>query len=162
MDRRSHILQQGFFAGLAGFVTVALVILILDVASGRGAFYTPALLGGAYFYNLTDPTLLRIWPGPVLAFNGLHLFLFLALGLVGAWLAEMAERGPHLWYVGLVLFLMVLFHVQGLVMGLGFRFHDLLSPWMLLFAGAAGAGAMAALLLRFHPTVRGQMQAGAA
>jgi hypothetical protein len=53
-------------------------------------------------------------PGPVLAFNGLHVVLFLGAGISMAWLAGLAERVPEGWFFVVVLFLIVMPHVFGL------------------------------------------------
>jgi hypothetical protein len=154
---RTHVLSQGLVAGVIGYAAVALFFLVADLMIGRPAFYTPALLGGALFYGLGDPAQTVVWPGPVLAFNGVHLVLFLALGLIAGWLAEISERGPQLWYVGLVLFILVLFHIQGLVLVLTDRVRTALSPWLVLAAGLSAAVAMGAYLVRVHPRLRAEL-----
>src|SRR5512138_2614273 len=98
-NERTHVLSQGLMVGVIGYAAVGLFFLAVDLLSGRPAFYTPSLLGNALFYGVRDPDLARIWPGPVLAFNGCHLLLFLGLGMLASWLAQLAERGPSLWFV---------------------------------------------------------------
>ncbi len=102
---RTDTLWQGIIAGLIGYATVALLVGIIDVAMGRSFFFTAALLGEHVFYGLSDPAQVVVWPGAVFAYNGLHLLAFLIIGVVGAWLAFMSERGPELWYLAAILFL---------------------------------------------------------
>ena len=152
--QREQVLSQGLVAGLIGYATVALFFVVVDVLFGRAAFYTPALIGGALFYGLRDPSELVVWAGPVFSYNGVHLLLFLALGALAAWLARFSERAHQLWYVGLSLFLFVLLHLQGAVLMLTERVRESLSTWQVLVAGLAAGVTMCGYLLWTHPKLR--------
>jgi hypothetical protein len=89
---RIQVYAQGLVAGLIGYAMVAIVMAIANVILGRSPFHTAALLGSTMFYGLDDPSRLTIWAGPVLAYNGFHLLIFLGLGVVAAWFAHFAER----------------------------------------------------------------------
>ncbi|NIQ57926.1 MAG: hypothetical protein GWN71_32480 [Gammaproteobacteria bacterium] len=153
-----RVLTEGLVAGLIGFVVVALFFVVLNLAQGRSPFYTAALLGATLFYGLEDPADLVVWAGPVLAYNGVHLLVFLVLGVVAAWLASEAERGPQFWYLALSLFILLVFHMYGAVLW----FADVLRgalPWWAVGGASLGAGiAMIAYLWRAHPRLRRQFR----
>jgi len=150
----THIVTQGFVAGLIGYAVVAVLVALFDVLGGRRLFHTPALIGSAMFYGLEDPSVLRIWPGPVLAFNGVHLMVFQFLGFVAAWLAYLSQRGPQFWYIGAVLFILVLFHLFAFVLFLSEGVRVALTPWQLFASGALATVAMAAYLVAARPELR--------
>jgi hypothetical protein len=155
MDReRVETLQHGLVAGLLGFVATALALGVLNLVGGRPFLFTPALLGGAYFYGLVDPAMVAYQPGPVLAFNGLHLVVMLIVGLISAYLAALSEKGPHFWYIAAIIWIFALFHMFGFVLSLTDPLRQAVSPWTLLIAGAVGAVAMAWYLLAVHPRLR--------
>ena len=156
--RNSRILTQGMVAGGIGYLAVAAFMLAADLLQGHAAFHTPALLGNLFFYGLQDPSGSRIWPGPVFAYNGLHLVLFLGLGLMMAWLADLSERGPQFWYIALTLYLVVIFHMVAFAFGATQRLGPSFSPWIALGAGVFAAVAMATYLLRAHPALRRELR----
>jgi len=151
---RTQVFSQGMVAGLVGYAVVALTFAIANVLMGRSPFHTAALLGGAAFYGLTDPARLVIGPGPVFAYNGFHLVVFLALGVATSWLAYFSERGPHFWYIGAVLMLFVAFHLFGAFLFLTEGVRAAISPWMLILAGFLAMAAMSAYLVWVHPALR--------
>lgn len=75
----------------------------------------------------------------VLVYNGLHLAVFLVLGTMAAWLALLAERGPHFWYIGAVLLFFVMFHMFGGFLFLSDPVHSALPLWAALGAGFGAA-----------------------
>ncbi len=92
---RKQLVLDGFIAGLLGYAAVVLLFAFVNLASMRGVFATPEALGRAIL-GTTDRA---AGPGgamaPVLAFNGLHLLVSLALGMLVAFLAEQAEIRPR-------------------------------------------------------------------
>lgn len=155
---RFELMWQGMVAGLAGYACVAAVIAVADVVAGHSPFYTAALLGGALFYGARDLPSVLIGPGPVLAFNGLHLVVFLALGMIAAWFADFSERGPHFWYVGLVAMMLIAFHLAAVVFMLPAPLRDEMLVWQTLVAGAVAAMAMTAYLVAVHPRLRAELR----
>lgn len=151
------IVTQGFFAGLIGYVIVAVVIGIFDVISGHRLFHTPAMFGEAMFYGLRNPNAATIEPGPIFAFNGVHLLAFQVLGMVAAWLARLSEKGPEFWYIGAVLFLLVIFHMFGLVLFVSKEMRVALMAWQLFAAGLAAFVAMTAYLIAVRPVLRAEL-----
>ena len=157
-ERTKLTLSGGLVAGLLGYGAVIVVVSLLNLMTGRSPFHTAALFGSALFYGLDDPAALQISPGPVLAYNMVHVLAFLLLGLFASWLVSLAEKYPAAQYFVLVTLIFVAFHVFGA---------------LLLFAGpllgrGAGltvgvAGLLAALvmgwyLLRVHPLLRRELR----
>lgn len=150
-----QVLSDGLLAGFIGYVTVVLVIGVGDVLQGRPPFHTAGLLGSFLFYDVSDPTTrLAAWPGPVLAFNGLHLLVMLLFGAFLAWLVTLAEGGPEVWYVSLVALLFVLLHALGLPLLLPAAAADAVSPWLVAFATSLAVITMGLFLWRTHPALR--------
>lgn len=101
---KSTILREGLVAGLLGYASVALLFIVLNVSQGLSPVHTPEVLGSTLLQGFMDPV------GPwaaVLAFNGLHLGVTLALGVGAALLAYRAEM-DHALAMGLVFFLLAL------------------------------------------------------
>lgn len=152
MDNRvKRTWSQGAIAGLVGYVVVAALVAVFDLASGRGLFHTPGLFGATLFYGLEDPASYQAGPGPVFAFNGLHLVMFLLLGTVAAWLAEFAERGPQFWYIGAVFFMLVILHLLGIALFAAYPVLSEVPAWLLVAAGIGGFFAMTVYLIVMHP-----------
>ena len=152
-----RILEQGLVAGVLGHVTVAIFFAIFNLAVGRPLLYTPALLGGALFYGLKDPSQVQIMAGYVFAYNGTHLLVFLVLGTIGAWLASIADRGWQLWYLGAFFFLFVAFHIFGFIQLLAQPLREAFSDIALWSAGLAATAVMIAYFVGTHPQLRAQL-----
>ena len=153
------VLLHGMAAGLIGYATIVVFFLIADPVSGRPVFHTPALLGGALFFGLREPAGLEIGPGPVLAYNGIHVLVFLLLGFVAAWFARLSERLPGGWVLAVNLMAFVLFHVYG-----AFVFFTEPIRAAIPLGGAVGAtglavAAMTAYILWAHPRLRRELAA---
>lgn len=156
--KASRILTQGLIAGWIGYLAVAILMLAADLLRGYPAFHTPALLGNLLFYGLEQPSSSRIWPGAIFAYNGLHLVLFLGLGVLMAWLADLSEHGPQFWYIALTLFLVVVFHMFAFAIGVTAKLGSAFSPWIALGAGVLAAVAMSIYLLTAHPALRKELR----
>ena len=74
-----RVLKQGTVAGLMGYLVVATVFALANVATGQSPFQTAAVLGATLFYGVTDPAAVTVTPAYLFAFNGLHLVTFLKL-----------------------------------------------------------------------------------
>jgi hypothetical protein len=153
----TEVTWTGVTAGLVGYALVALLVGILDVALGRSFFYTASLLGESLFYGLRDPAAVVVWPGAVFAYNGVHLVAFLAVGIAGAWLARLAERGPELWYVGFVLFLLVALQALAAVLLMTEPFRSALPLAMIVAPTVLGLVAVALTLGWERPGLRHEL-----
>jgi hypothetical protein len=145
---------QGIYTGLIGYLTIVILFAIADPLRGRPLFYTPALLGSTLFYGLHDPADLVVRAGPVIAYNGAHLVVFLILGMIAAWLAYFSERGPQLWYLGFVFLIFVLFHVVVVMYIVTESVRATMPMWMVGGATLVAAIAMVTYLLLVHPGLR--------
>lgn len=148
----------GLWAGVIGYGAVVVVVALLNVLSGRSPFHTAALFGSALFYHLRDPAALIVAPGPVLAFNMVHMVVFLGLGFFCSWLVSLAERFPTTQYLILVLLLFVAFHVY---FAMAFLTRPLLGEvvwWHIGVASLAGAIGMGWYLLAAHPFLRRELR----
>ena len=152
-----RIIEQGVVAGVLGHLTVAFLFAVINLASGRPLFYTPALLGAAFFYGLSDPAQLQIQAAYVFAYNGTHLLVFLALGTIGAWLASISDRGWQLWYLAIFFYLFVAFHIFGFIQLLALPLRESFSDLTLWLSGFAAVGVMLTYLLAKHPATRAQL-----
>ena len=151
---RAQAFTQGVVCGLIGYATVAILMALLNVFGGRSPFFTAAAFGSALFYGLKDLGDLRIWVGPVLAYNGFHLFVFLVLGIVSTFVTLALEQRPVFFYLALYLFLIVGFLVFGGFLVFTQSIRGAISPAALLGVSLAASAAMAAYLLATHRGLR--------
>ena len=151
---RVEILRQGLMAGMLGYGVVVVFFAVVNVFGGRSVFYTAAVLGGALFYGARDVSQVAVAAGPVLSYNGVHMLVFLAFGIVAAWLAELSEHGPQFWYIAAILMITFAFHLFGLLLGLSESLRGAIPAWSVLASGLLASGAMVTYLLWVHPAVR--------
>lgn len=153
-ESRARFYLESVAAGLLGYAVVALLFALLNLVQGRSPFYTAALLGADLFYDLDDPSNLVVSPGPVLAYNGVHLLGFLVAGLFMRWLVGIAERIAQGWYLLVVLVLIVLPHVFGLPVWFDGPIRAEVPFWYVVSATSLAALAMGGFLLALHPALR--------
>lgn len=154
-----NVLIGGLWAGLIGYGAVVIVIALLNVLAGRSPFYTAALFGSALFYHLQNPAVLTIAPGPVLAYNMVHMLAFLVIGYVASWLVGVAERFPAATYFILVLFLFVAFHVYFAMALLARPLLGEIAWWHIAAGSFAAAVGMGWYLFTAHPLLRRELRA---
>ncbi len=150
----SRVVVEGVIAGLLGYLTVAVVIALADLALGRALFATPAAIGGALFYGARDLTGVVVSPGPVAAANGLHVLISLALGMLAALLVAEGEAHPQLLYLGFALVVMFVFATSTVLLAVPTVITRATPPAVAVVAGALGGLAAAAYLGRVHPRLR--------
>ncbi|MDH3735023.1 MAG: hypothetical protein OEU54_15955 [Gemmatimonadota bacterium] len=151
MPARSRVMLEGLIAGMIGYAAVAVCIAVLDLIGGRGLFETPSLLGQILIGGFGEPTPGEVAAGPVFAFNGLHLMVFLAIGIAAAWIVHEIELHPVIWYG---VFFAVLSAVLISFIALSFvsdAYEGLLSRGALHGANALAAVAIGWYLHRAHP-----------
>lgn len=102
---RSRVVVEGLVTGLIGYVTVVLLFMVVNLLAGRPIFHTAGVLGSVLFFGLRDPAQALVEPGPVIAYNGLHMLVSMVIGLGAAWLVFQAEKHRPLWYVVFFIFL---------------------------------------------------------
>jgi hypothetical protein len=91
-------IRDGLVVGVVAYASVALFYSVFDFLAARGALFTVDLLGKAMFRGLRDPGILaypiRPDPSAIIWYNGLHLVISVAIGLIVITLIELAERHP--------------------------------------------------------------------
>jgi hypothetical protein len=154
---RSDVVSHGLLVGFIGYLTVFAGVGLGDVLQGRSFFHTFSLLGGWLFHGLDDPTQVRVWPGAVFAYNGLHLVAFLGFGVVASWMMAVAERGPLLWYGALVMYLFVFLHLFASVVLMTEPMRGAFSLWHLTIPSLLALATMSWALLQQHPQIRHEL-----
>ena len=87
----ASVYLDGFFAGLTGYALISVYFAASNIVAGLPALDTISSLGAALFGGTSV--------GQMIAYNGLHLGVFLLLGLFAALLVHEVELHPAIWYV---------------------------------------------------------------
>lgn len=103
-SKLQRIAVQGLAAGLIGYAAVALFFVAVNLITGRPALYTAAGLGSFLTSVNGAPGSVTVAAAPVIAFNGVHMFLSVCVGMASAWLVYEAEEHHEFWYILLLLF----------------------------------------------------------
>lgn len=155
--------REGVAVGLIASVSVAAFYAAFDLLAARGPLYTVNLLGKAVFRGARDPAILQLPVpadrGAILLYNGLHLALSLAIGLVVTRLIVQAERQPS--QARLLLLLIIAgFVVTILAVGyLTTPIRPLLPWWSIVVANSLAVLLAGWYLLRRHPGLPGRLLA---
>lgn len=96
---------EGLLAGLIGYVTVVALFGVINLAGGEAVFHTAALLGSALFFGARSAADIVAGPGPIIAYNGIHIVVSLLIGLGAAWLIFQTEKNHPLWFIVFFVFL---------------------------------------------------------
>jgi hypothetical protein len=105
MRSQSSWIPEGLVAGFIGYLTVVVLMAVVNLASGDPLFHTASLLGSSLFFGAGDATGVVAGPGPILSYNGVHLVASLLIGLGAAWLIFQAEKNRPLWFIVFFVFL---------------------------------------------------------
>ncbi len=105
MKADGNWIPEGLLAGLIGYITVVALFGVVNLASGQAVFHTAALLGSALFFGAREASDAVAGPGPVIAYNGVHILVSLVIGLLAAWLIFQTEKHRPLWFVVFFVFL---------------------------------------------------------
>lgn len=145
--RRARVLREGLYAGVIGYLTVALATGIVDLLRGYSFFHTAAVLGSALFGSGAE---VAVTPEVVFPYNGVHLLVFLALGFLLAFLVHQIELHALIWYFVFFGLLGLFFVSLFLVVALGEAAGPGV-PWALVVGvNSAAALAMGWYLHRRH------------
>ena len=151
---------DGLIAGMIGYAVLALFFAVSNALAGRSPFFTAAVLGEAMFYGLRDVNAVTLAPGPIIAYNGIHLVVFLLIGFGVAWTVNQLERHPDLSYFAFVLAFAGFLGSYALALIFGGPIAVAL-PWQLVAGANFTAGmAMATYLWWTHPLLRSELQTG--
>lgn len=143
---KGPVLLEGFVAGLIGYVVVILFHGIAGVVVGNSALSTVKALGTAMVG--ADPG--GGSAGAMLAFNGVHLMVFLVIGLVAAALIAFVERHLALWYGVFFLFIASFIWASGWMVAFAIGAPGVASPALIMAGDAAAALAMGLYFLHAH------------
>jgi hypothetical protein len=151
MTRVHHsALREGVVAGIIGAAIVACWFLIHDIWRGHPLF-TPALLGAAIFYGVSNPTALPSATGSVIGYTIVHLLAFIGFGIVAACMMVASEREPAIFVAFVTMF--GIFEVFFFV-ALRTLSHEILGAlgwWSILAGNFLAAVGMLWFLVRGHP-----------
>lgn len=139
------LLLEGLIAGIIGYAAIACFFLLWNLVTGQPPLHTAATLGRVFIGGGADGA-----AAAVFAFNGLHLLVFLALGLGSAWLLHETELHPEMWYLSFVAFVGGFVGGLSVLLALASVVGALLSPWLILAAGVVAGSAMGLYLTRAH------------
>jgi len=139
MNKDSPWIPEGLVAGLIGYATVAAIFGVINLMGGESLFHTGALLGSALFFGARDASGLVAGPGPILAYNGVHIVVSLLIGLGAAWLIYQTEKNRPLWFVVFFVFLAGLIYSVALAGVLMAEMLSILS-WPAIVLANIGAG----------------------
>lgn len=149
-ETQQRVFYEGLITGLIGYITVAAVLAIVDLAMGHPLFYTVATLGNAVFGG-TGGGEAAVTPGAVFTYNGVHVLAFVIFGILVAWLVVETELHPAIWYVAFMVLLAAFFLATVLAAGAGTALGESLSWWSVVLANVLAALAMGMYLHRAHP-----------
>ncbi len=111
------LLKDGLIASFVGALTIALWFLIVDALAGQ-PFYTPTLLGTAFFHHgteLVSPATLKPSLDIVFQYSVFHWIAFAVMGVAASLGLRFTASEPHLGFG------MLLFFVLFVVFEFGFR-----------------------------------------
>lgn len=156
-DFGKRVLWEGTVAGLIGYAIVAVFFLVVNVVQGRPPFETAELIGRILFYGGTDAgTTGRA--GPILAYSGVHLVLFILFGTLTAWLTAKSEQGPQFWYLAITVHVFVVAHMLSALLVFVDLIGGVLTPATVVVSGFVAAMAMVYYLWRAHPRLRAEIR----
>jgi hypothetical protein len=132
---------------------VALFFGIVNVFGGHSPFYTVDRLGRALVGTppAGGPGSMA---GPALAYNGLHLLVFLLIGFALAWLTAKTEQHPAFWYLAFFGLVAAFIYDFFFVMMLAGRATGGLGWAEVAIGSFLAAVGMVGYLLRVHPDLR--------
>jgi hypothetical protein len=149
---------EGVVAGVVAHLTIAVVLVIGDLVSGRTALFTPALLGGVLLEGAEEACQASTRATVLFGYASIHLITLMAFGLLASYLMQRSEEYPFLWFGALLMFIVVAWHLAAAVLLLLGPVRGCISLWWIVGASFAGALAMARYLWRAHPGLRSRLR----
>ena len=149
---RARLFTEAFIAGIIGYAVVALFYVIWNILAGRHPLHTAATLGqGIARTPVTGDSVIAF--GPIVAYNAVHLIVFLVIGLIAAWLVFATEKVPQFWFVGVLIFVTALMASIALVVTYSVPISEALPWWSIVTANLVAAILMGAYLIKTHPSL---------
>lgn len=137
MRDESAWIPEGLLAGLIGYLTVAILFGAVNLVSGEAISHTASLLGSALFFGARSGAEVVAGPGPIIAYNGVHILISLIIGLGAAWLIFQTEKNRPLWFIVFFVFLAGFIYSVALVGVLVAEVAHLLSWGVIVLANLA-------------------------
>jgi hypothetical protein len=151
------MVREGLIAGFIGATSIAIWFLVVDMIEGR-PFYTPTVLGIGLL-SVFGP---RGDEGPVaqvIAYTIFHYGVFVAIGLIVAYVVHRAEQDDTVLAVALILFVALEVGFYGLVAVLSQARQLGPLAWYQVMAGnLIAAATMGTYIWRTHPELRRELQ----
>ena len=148
---RARLFTEAFITGVIGYAVVALFFVIWNLLTGRHPLYTAAVLGQGIVSAPQAGGESVVAFGPVVAYNAIHLIVFLVIGLVAAWLVFATEKVPQFWFVGILIFVTALMASIAVVVTYSVPISEALPWWSIVAANVVAAFLMGAYLVKAHP-----------
>jgi hypothetical protein len=148
---RARLFREAFIAGVIGYLAVAVFFVIWNLLAGRPALYTANLLGQGIVRAQDAGGEAVITFGPIVAYNAMHLIVFLLIGLLAAVLVFATEKAPQFWFVALLIFVTALMASISVVVVYAVPISDALPWWSIVAANVFAAVLMGTYLVRAHP-----------
>ncbi|MDH3291139.1 MAG: hypothetical protein OEO20_04000 [Gemmatimonadota bacterium] len=148
--------REGILVGLLGAAIIAAWFFVVDAVAGR-PFFTPAMLGSAFFWGLRDPLQVQITMQTVLAYSMAHVLSLVLVGLIASAVASQVERTPSTLFLAIVLFAAFEFGFYIVVAVLGQPLLGALAWWSVAASNAVAAAGMGYALWRLRPNLRARL-----
>jgi hypothetical protein len=153
----NRILREGLIAGCIGAASVAVWFLVVDAINGQPLF-TPAMLGGAVFWQQYDPGQVAIEPGRIFGYTMIHMSAFVVVGVIAAALAAEVEYAPSTLFLVIVGFCFFEVGFYILVALLAKPLLGYLAWWNVAIGNGLAALAMGYYLWREHPKIAEELR----
>jgi len=144
---RARVLSEGLITGLIGSLLIILFYGFFNLLAGESFFSTAALLGS----DLASTRRQGGAIGAALAFNGLHVVAFVAIGLVAAWLVMETEKHPSFFVVALFIGIAGMFLVLAAFLAFAASSQAELPIGSVVVANLLAGAGMGGYLLKAHP-----------
>lgn len=149
---------RGLVAGLIAYLTVAIFLAVVNLVAGRSPFYTAAAMGSALFYGAVGRGEVLVEPGPIIAYNGVHLVSLIVIGWLWAFLLTEIEKHHGLWYFIFFVMLAGFLYSLLLVGIVGAEIIGAVSWWAVVVSNFLWATTMGWYLLATHSRLLGELQ----
>jgi hypothetical protein len=154
-----RVVREGVLAGLIGAAVVAVWFLLFDVVQSQ-PLRTPAVLWAALFQGIRTPSAVSPALGPVIAYTIAHVLVFVAFGLVAAFLVAGAEREPAMLLALLIFFAAFEVFFLALIVFLAEPVLGVLAWWAILIGNFLAGVSMLAFFFVRHRALAGTLLGG--
>jgi hypothetical protein len=156
--KTAYLVAEGVVAALVAHLAITVVLTVGDLVTGRGVLFTPTLLGTALLNGATGDCQVPVGGATLLAYASVHMVTLTLFGLMASALVQGSERRPILWFGGLMLFVLVAWHLAAAVLTVLGPVLQCVSLWWIVAASFAGAIGMGVYLWRAHPSLAARLR----